>query len=47
MAAQIPALASPSILLRPLAPDDGPALVAAASDGCISDSFGRNARPFV
>ncbi|MCW5627726.1 MAG: GNAT family N-acetyltransferase [Rhodoferax sp.] len=35
MAAQIPALASPSILLRPLAPDDGPALVAAASDGAL------------
>lgn len=35
MAAQIPALASPSILLRPLASDDGPALVAAASDGAL------------
>ncbi|MCZ4313407.1 GNAT family protein [Comamonadaceae bacterium G21597-S1] len=35
MAEQIPVLASPSILLRPLAPDDGPALVAAASDGAL------------
>jgi len=35
MAVEVPTLESPLIRLRPVRPDDAPALVAAASDGAL------------